>query len=451
MADFGERFRVPFVPLVVFAGAHLGYDSHKVPIGGGAAVGHALIRAWAETKPFDLVVLGTGPLSPDPRVAYHRLDVAADGPLTGFSVRRYARMSRDFERAVTHFLGQLARKVNPREVAVLHNDIAEAGDFRAIAKMGFRQAAIFHVDVVDYAAQIYLRGMLPAPFLAKAWRGLERSGLARLAPDVLKLMFRKQELCARFCHFLFVPSPQMAEILRASYQWRTEQDVVVVPWGALVEPEPPGVGEALDELRRRYGPQGRPVLLTLSRISPEKGQDLLLRALKIWDARNSAEALLFICGEAAFMHGRRYLQKLKRLAKGLRKTEVVFPGHVGGALKHALFRFSDLYVFPSRHESYGLTLMEAMAAGLPVLTTNHRSARDLVRPEFGLVVEPNPKAIYSGLVGLLGRGEYLKEMGEKAKKHALSHPFAQTAALLAQKILDLVGKTRPSPVQQKIS
>lgn len=429
------------MPLVVFAGAHLGYDSQRVPIGGGATVGHALIRRWAETKPFDLLVLGTGP-HPPANVPYERLPVAEEGLLTNFSVRRYARMCRDFAAATTSFLSRLAREENPREIVVLHNDIAEAGDFWAIAKMGFRQATIFHVDVVDYAARIYLRGLVSAPKLANLWRTLERFRIASAFPRVVKLIFRKQELCARFCDLLIVPSTGMAEILRVSYPWRRREDVVVIPWGALAQPEPEGVDEIVAELQKRYDPGGRPVLLTLSRISPEKGQDLLLRALRIWEKREKEEVLLFICGEAAFMHGKSFLRKLQSLAAGLKKTEVVFPGHVGGPRKYAFFRLADLYVFPSRHESYGLTMMEAMAAGLPVLTTDHRSAQDLVRPEFGLVVEPKPMALYRGLSRLLSQREKLRIMGEKAREFAVSQPFSHAADLLAKKLFGLVEKQK---------
>ncbi|MEN3010552.1 MAG: glycosyltransferase family 4 protein [Candidatus Bipolaricaulaceae bacterium] len=437
------------MPLVVFAGAHLGYDPQKVPIGGGATVGQALVRRWAQTRPFDLVVLGTGPLPPHPRVSYHRLAVAEEGLLTNFSVRRYARMCREFERGVTRFLARLAHEANPAHTVVVHNDIAEAGDFQAIARMGFRQVALFHVDVVDYTAQIYLRGRVSAPALARLWRGFARLKGARLAPEVVRLIFEKQELCARFCQRLVVPSSAMAAILRASYPWRTVEDVAVIPWGALVEGAPAGMEEAVAELRRRYDPAGRPVLLTLSRISPEKGQDLLLRALRLWDKRQSQDLLLFICGEAAYMHGARYLRTLRRLAARLRRTQVVFPGHVGGAMKHAFFRLADLYVFPSRHESYGLTLMEAMAAGLPVLTTRHRSAQDLVRPEFGRVVDPHPAALYRGLTELLAEPERLRLMGEEAQKHALAQPFDHAADTLAFRLLELLRGEKLIPAQSR--
>jgi hypothetical protein len=247
------------VPLVVFCGAHLGYDPAKVPIGGGAAVGNALIRRWMETKPFELWVLGTGEDLPFPGLKYHRVETpSARGLLTDFSVRKYARLSREFERGVVSFLSDLRRKLDPQDVLVLHNDIAEAGDFEAIAHMGFRQVAIFHVDVVDYVANIYLRGKVDAPKLAKLWRKIISLRLDRVLPDVLKLMFSKQEACARFCNLLVVPSSGMAQVLRASYPWRSEGSIAVIPWGTLQEPEPPGVDEELANLKRVYKLDGRP-------------------------------------------------------------------------------------------------------------------------------------------------------------------------------------------------
>lgn len=275
------------MPYVVYAGAHLGYDSRTVPLGGGAAVGRALLQRWAETRPFPFLVLGSGERPPVPGIPYRPIpwDRVASGHPAGLSVRAYARLSREFERGVTRFLQEFAREVNPSEVCVLHNDIVEAGDFREIARLGFRQAAIFHVDVVDYVSRIYLRETLTAPSLARLWRGLERTRLSHLLPDVADLALGKQEACARHCELLVVPSRPMAEILRRAYPWRTADDVLVLPWGTIAEPEPPETEEVLRELRRRYDPRGRPVLLTLSRISPEKGQDLLLRALGRWERR----------------------------------------------------------------------------------------------------------------------------------------------------------------------
>ena len=428
----------------MLAAAHLGYDPKTVPIGGGAQVALHLLRHWARSAPFSLTVLGSGELPPsftDKNFRYLSIPwhvPGQNGPLTELSVRGYALFCRQFERGVTEFLRRRAREVDPRMVCVVHNDICEAGDFRAIAGLGYRQVAIFHVDVVDYAASIYLRGRLPAPRLTRTFREFARLGLARFLPEVAKLILEKQEACARYCDLLVVPSRQMAEVLLASYPWRTPEDVMVVPWGAIVEQASSGVEEETKRIKAEYGLDGNtPVLITLSRISPEKGQDLLLRALALWEKRRSERLVVFICGAPAFIHGKSYMRKLLRLARRLRKVEVHFPGYVSGARKAAFFRLGDLYVFPSRHESYGLTLVEALAAGLPVLTTDHRSARDLVRPEFGLVVNTTAEDLYRGLGELLEQRENLRLMGERARAFALGLKFEQAADRLAEAIAAL--------------
>ncbi len=437
------------MPTVVFAGAHLGYDPKEVPLGGGAQVGLNLIRRWAATHPFDLVVLGSGPELGIPGVAYEPIPwhvPGHTGPITDLSVRGYARLCRQFEHGVTSWLRAQLGQLDPRDTVVLHNDIAEAGNFEEIHRMGFRQAAIFHVDVVDYTAQIYLRKRVSAPTLAHTFRGLHRLGLDRFLPDVARLILAKQEACARFCELLLVPSTAMADILLRSYPYRNEESVAVVPWGAITEPEPAGVRPRAAELKEKYAVGNRPVLLALSRISPEKGQDLLLRAVRLWEKREREGLVVFICGAPAYMHGESYMRKLQALARKLRRVEVHFPGYVTGLDKHAHLALADLYVFPSRHESYGLTLMEALAAGLPVLTTRHRSAADLVQRSFGRVVDAHPEALYSGLKELLKRREELPRMGEEARRFAQARPFTLAADTVARTLLSLV-QTATLPIR----
>ena len=431
---------------IVFAGAHLGQDITRIPIGGGGQVGNHLIRHWAEEGRFDITVLGSGPGTEwdgVPNVRYHRIPwrvPGRDGVLTDLSVPGYASFSRQFERGVTEFLTDLSRRRDPRRICVLHNDLAEAGDFDAIHRCGFPQATIFHVDVVDYAASLYLRGFVSAPVLARIYRAV--TPIERVLPDVVRLIFEKEEDCARRSDLIVVPSSGMAEIVLRSYPWRTWDDVRVIPWGGFSDR--PADGEAVaaevERIREEYGidPES-PVLLSLSRISPEKGQDLLISALRRWERREEIVPVVIICGESAYIHGRSYTERLRRMAERLRRIPVHFPGYVTGVRKAAFFALADLYVFPSRHESYGLTLVEALRSGLPVLTTDHRSASDLVQDAFGRVVETSPSGIYRGLRDLLGRDrDELNEMGKRARKFAEDLRFEEAARRLGDAIESLV-------------
>ena len=433
---------------IVFAGAHLGQDTKTIPVGGGAQVGNHLIRHWAEEGRFRITVLGSGPgaeWDDVPNVHYHQIPwnvPGSNGVLTDLSVRGYASFSRQFERGVTSFLADLAAQHDPRAICVIHNDMSEAGDFAAIHRLGFRQVTIFHVDVVDYAASIYLHGLISAPALARAFRGVSKLGLSGFLPDVLRLIFEKQERCARYSDRIVVPARGMADVLLRAYPHLSPAGVLVVPWGGIVEPLPASdvVAEERERIRESYVLDGtRPVLLSLSRISPEKGQDLLLSALRLWEKREEVVPEVIICGASAFIHGKAYTRRLHRLAERLRRVRVHFPGYVTGARKAAFFSLADLYVFPSRHESYGLTLVEALRAGLPVLTTDHRSARDLVRDEFGRVVKTTPEGVYHGLRELLRyRKQELAGMGEAAKRFADGLRFETAAQRLGDAVEGLI-------------
>jgi D-inositol-3-phosphate glycosyltransferase len=176
------------------------------------------------------------------------------------------------------------------------------------------------------------------------------------------------------------------------------------------------------------------VLLTLCRISPEKGIDRLLEALALWE-RNEPATLprvrLFLCGAPAYMQGQKYFARLKQRANDLRMVRVHFIGHVSGERKRAFLELADLYVHLSYHESYGLTIAEAMRAGCPVLTTDHHSARDLVPPECGRIVAGRTEEIFSALREMVSDLAKLNAMGRAAAEHGRKLDFSLAAARLA--------------------
>jgi glycosyltransferase involved in cell wall biosynthesis len=117
------------------------------------------------------------------------------------------------------------------------------------------------------------------------------------------------------------------------------------------------------------------------------------------------------------------------LASRLRQIHVIFPGHVTGARKRAFFDLADLYVFPSKHESYGLTLLEALAAGLPAVCLDHDGARSVMREEFGRIVAA--PQLRSAIAELLADEALRLQMGAAAQAYAKTQRFTDSAARLA--------------------
>jgi glycosyltransferase involved in cell wall biosynthesis len=405
---------------VVYTAAHGGYASERVPLGGGAAISDQLAAEWSRARPFPLhlvtpAILGSG--APTGR------------DLVGFSERAYARFCHDFERAAT---AEILR-YDPASTVVLVNDVSEGPDFAALASHGYRLFTIYHVDVVEYVTNIYLHGMVK-PETTVRWHRRLRPFL----PSMARLIWEKQAASVRDSRGLIVPSTGMRDVMLRCYPECEPAKIHVLPWGSWAsEPDDAPTEISSAALRAELGiPAEARVLLMLSRISPEKGHDLLLEALIEWERRDEYSRVplsLVICGDAAYMQGRRYLEKLQRLAARLRRTQVVFAGHVTGRRKQAFFSLADLYIFPSRHESYGLTLLEALASGLPAVCVDSHGARSVMSKEFGRIVEP--PALPAAIAGLLADESLRKKMGAAARAYASTQRFSARAAELASLLM----------------
>jgi glycosyltransferase involved in cell wall biosynthesis len=361
--------------------------------------------------------------------------------IVAFSERQYEAFCHAFREAST----EEALRHDPARTAVLVNDISEGPDFARLAAAGFHSVTVYHVDVVAYIAAIYLRGRIAPATLARWWERLAKSPLRQLAPSMLSLIFDQQRASLHSSSRVVVPSAEMREILLECYPETPPERVAVLPWGYFSNPTPEPVVEAeAAALRREFGIEDNAhVVLTLSRISPEKGQDFLLEALRQWEwseAFPREPVWLLICGAPAFMQGERYLRRLHSLAARLRRVKVLFPGYVTGARKAGLLRLADVYVFPSQHESYGLTLVEALGAGLPALCRDHSGARQILRPEFGVRVVGSGAqaraALLDALQALLEDSDQRRKMGCAAREWATSHPFQASAAQLARWLVD---------------
>jgi glycosyltransferase involved in cell wall biosynthesis len=416
---------------VLYLAAHGGFDGQAVALGGGAAVFNLLVRQWTGRAPFLLDQV-------TPAILGEAAPAARD--LTRFSESEYARFCRAFSQAATRRVLQ----EDPTSTAVLVNDVSEGPDFERLAAAGFRIATIYHVDVVAYIARIYLRGAVAPWSLTRLWRALETAGLSKAAPRILKLIFSQQAASVRFSRHLIVPSSGMKLTLRRCYPPLDPARVRVLPWGC-----PPADcsredahREALN-IRAELGvPADACIVLALSRISPEKGQDLLLRALLDWERRGlpSRPIWVFICGDAAFMQGAAFEKKLHAMAGRLRKIKVLFPGYVTGARKAGFLSLAGVYVFPSRHESYGLTLMEAMAAGLPSLSLEHDGSRESLPDGCGVMIRKDDprgvvKALSMELEALINDRERRVRMGRNAALSARLQPFSAAADTLARLLL----------------
>jgi starch synthase len=86
-----------------------------------------------------------------------------------------------------------------------------------------------------------------------------------------------------------------------------------------------------------------------------------------------------------------------------------------------IYQQADLFVLPTRRESFGLVLAEAMAAGLPIVSTRVGAVPEVVRDgETGVLIPPDdPEACARAINSLLDDTVRMKEMGRKGRERAM--------------------------------
>lgn len=137
----------------------------------------------------------------------------------------------------------------------------------------------------------------------------------------------------------------------------------------------------------------RPVISAMGRFVEKKGFDVFIDAVRILRQRGvDFQAILGGDGEVN--------ESLRKRAVGLEDT-LTFAGWVTD--KSTFFNSSDIFVLPSRHEPFGIVLLEAMAHGVPVVTTDTEGPREIVKPgrDALLVPRDNAAALADAIESLL--------------------------------------------------
>lgn len=193
-------------------------------------------------------------------------------------------------------------------------------------------------------------------------------------------------------------------------------------------PAPTVVPNAVDD---RYfavepAPVSPPYLLTAARLDPNKGIDVLLRALQRVRATRP-EVRAVIAGEATEGH-EAYAESLRALRDELGLADAVeLAGFVGDL--RPLLAGATLYVQPSRREGFGLAVVEAMAAGLPVVVSDVDITRLVADGRTGVRVPPDdPQALADAVLALLDDPDRARILAAAGRDAAREHATVAVAA-----------------------
>jgi glycosyltransferase involved in cell wall biosynthesis len=239
---------------------------------------------------------------------------------------------------------------------------------------------------------------------------------------------------------LVVPSPQMLERLA---EYGIDVRAEVLPTGLEADEFAGGDGA---RFRRVHGiPADRPVLVFISRIAHEKNVDFLLRMLVRLRAE-VPDVLLVIAGEGpARPHVTRLASQL-----GL-DGHVLFVGYLerSGALLDC-YRAGDAFVFASRTETQGLVLLEALALGVPVVSTAVMGTADVLRDAGGAVIAPDEEAGFAAAVArVLGDADLRRRLAAAGPGDAARWSARAMAERLVTLYAGTIAAHRPVAVSSQ--
>ncbi len=217
------------------------------------------------------------------------------------------------------------------------------------------------------------------------------------------------ELMQRYlqkCDHLIAPTPSIATHIAETYPGLTTPVTVIptpVDLSAYTRPRS-------FDVRRQYNLQDKELLLYLGRIDREKNIGFLLESFaKIMRSRPRAHLLLVGHGKS--------IEKLQKQADSLGLGDrCTFAGGIDHSLVPACMAAADLFVFSSLTETQGLVLIEAMAAGTPVVAVRAPGSADVLAEGGGVLVEEDIDEFTRQVCALLDCPPDLHQLGRDAAR-----------------------------------
>lgn len=178
----------------------------------------------------------------------------------------------------------------------------------------------------------------------------------------------------------------------------------------------------LRHVRNIYNLPGQ-FICFIATIEPRKNLERLIEAFEQLDYEGS----LVIIGKL----GWKYSQVLSRINNSSKAKNIFYLGYVPESDKPYVIKLSDVFAWPSLYEGFGLPVLEAMAVGTPVLTSNVTSLPEVVG-DCGLMVNPYQVAdIKNGLQKLLDEPNLREQFIKKGLDHARQFTWDHTAQVVA--------------------
>jgi glycosyltransferase involved in cell wall biosynthesis len=296
-------------------------------------------------------------------------------------------------------IGALVDGASPDDVVLYHFSPGSPAGAAALGWPG-RLALVYH-------------NVTPARFFA-GWSA-DSARLALVAADELRALAPRTVLA----------------LAKSAFSRRDLDEAGFARTGLMPYVHGPGCDGAPSPVVLRLYDDGKTNVLSVGRLAPNKRLDRVLRAFAVFQ-RAVPRSRLLLAGSRALAP---YAYALERLAGDLRLRDVVFCGKVEEDELRALYAVAHVHVSLSEHEGYGVPLVEAVLAGVPVLAHDAGAVAETLDGAGMLVAgDASPALLASLLERLSGdrglRAEVLARQGRLADRvRATDHAGRALAAL----------------------
>jgi glycosyltransferase involved in cell wall biosynthesis len=235
---------------------------------------------------------------------------------------------------------------------------------------------------------------------------------------------------------------------------------VIAPSAALtahVEVEDPAQTATSPSSRQRHrghrdGESIPTTWLSIGRVSPNKSLEHAITALAVTRLRHDPDATLRIIGKPATDT---YDRALRRYVAELGLLEAVsFEGHASDATVEEAYATSDVLVVASEHEGFCVPVVEAMAAGLPVVAFDQGAIPEVLGDAGVLLTTRDPYEVADAIGDLLDDGPRRAELAGRGRQRVTDLQLDSTAERFVDLLVPLLGqgqrqRRRPAPPDRR--
>ncbi len=361
-------------------------------VGGGERFASEITERLARNENFDIHVFANKWVVHSDRITFHKVPII-----------------------------QFPRFLRPLSFAWFTKWVIERGDFDLVhSHEWIPQADIFSVHSIPHVEWV---------------RGVRRKSLSLF--DYARAFVERRAIESGATSTFLPVSTIALQAFRREYATLPGRWQVLAPGVDVVRFSMPDREACRSEIRGRYGIGASDILLLFVGMNFEvKGLDTIIAAVaKARSVRTEANIRLLVVGRGDE-------NKYRKMAQSLGITDaVLFAGtQVDGLERY--YRAADIFIMLSKFDTFGMVVLEAMAAGLPVIVSSNVGAKDLVeegRNGYILPVPQDVEAVAVRIVGLVDAA-LRSEMGATASQVAALHDWETLAEKMKRLYLAMLSE-----------